>query len=62
MSCFDELTLSIHADGELPAVQAARVDDHVAECADCRRQLVALRGEVAALRAALELPDRKSVV
>lgn len=57
MSCFDELTLSIHADGELPAVQAARVDDHVAECADCRRQLVALRGEVAALRAALELPE-----
>jgi len=34
MSCPNELTLSIYADGELPAEEAHRVVDHLEGCAD----------------------------
>jgi ferric-dicitrate binding protein FerR (iron transport regulator) len=32
-----------YADGELPAADARRVAEHLAECADCRAELAALR-------------------
>ena len=56
MSCPSELTLSIHADGELGAAEAARLASHLAGCPGCAGRLAALRRETDLLRAALELP------
>jgi cytoskeletal protein CcmA (bactofilin family) len=49
MSCPNELTLSIYADGELPAEEAHRVVDHLEGCADCRALFAALEQENAVL-------------
>jgi cytoskeletal protein CcmA (bactofilin family) len=53
MACYDELTLSIAADGELPLDEHQRLVAHLQECAACRRLLSALETEAAALREAL---------
>ncbi len=46
--------LSEHLDGRLSFDRAGRIDEHLAECAECRRLL----GEVtAAVRALRQLPE-----
>lgn len=45
MDHFSELTYSIYADGELPEPERLRVQQHVAQCEVCRRQVAALEAE-----------------
>lgn len=54
MPCVDELTLSIHADGELGAAEAARIELHLADCASCRSRYEELRGESLLLASVIE--------
>jgi anti-sigma factor RsiW/cytoskeletal protein CcmA (bactofilin family) len=49
MSCPTELTLSIYADGELPAEEARRVVAHLETCPGCRALSAALEQENAVL-------------
>ena len=53
MSCPDELTLSIYADGELPEAGARRVTTHLEGCASCRALLASLELENAVIRESL---------
>ncbi len=53
MSCPDELTLSIYADGELAEASAGRVVAHLEECARCRSLFASLEQENAVLRQTL---------
>ena len=48
-----ELTLAMHADGELPAAQAAATELHVAACMVCHDAIDALRAEAQVLSKAL---------
>jgi len=57
MSCPTELTLSIHADGELAANEARHIVAHVRSCARCRALLDALEQENAVLMEALREED-----
>lgn len=57
MSCFSPVTLSMYADGALPARDAAMLEQHAAGCAGCRARIEALRAESAALRVALRYDD-----
>ena len=58
MTCYDELTLSIHVDGELPPVEADELRSHLARCAACRTKLTALRTEAESLGLTLrEVPQ-----
>ncbi len=51
MSKHDQLDLlSAYLDGELDAADRAGIDDHLPECAECRRTLEALRATVGDLR------------
>ncbi len=43
--------MSDYLDGELGAPPQRRMEDHVAECAECRRTLAGLRAMLAALSA-----------
>jgi cytoskeletal protein CcmA (bactofilin family) len=61
MSCPAPWTLSMHADGALPATEAALLTNHVAGCADCERTLAILVSERAALRSALHAEDDADV-
>ena len=45
MDHFSELTYSIYADGELPEPEKLRVQQHLAQCEVCRRQVAALEAE-----------------
>jgi anti-sigma factor RsiW len=45
MDHFSELTYSIYADGELPEPERLRVQQHLAQCEVCRRQMAALEAE-----------------
>jgi len=45
MDHFSELTYSIYADGELPEPERLRVQQHLAQCEVCRRQVAALEAE-----------------
>ncbi len=49
MSCPTELTLSIHADGELPEHEARRIVAHLETCATCGALFTALERENAVL-------------
>lgn len=49
MSCPDELTLAIHADGELSKAEAEHIGLHLERCADCKALLSRLESENAAL-------------
>ncbi|NNE18538.1 MAG: hypothetical protein HKN10_08690 [Myxococcales bacterium] len=49
MSCPTELTLSIHADGELPEHETHRIVAHLKTCATCRALFTALEQENALL-------------
>lgn len=42
--------LSAYLDGSLPARSRARLEQHLADCAHCRQELLELRGTVALLR------------
>lgn len=53
MSCPTELTLSIHADGELSEQEAHRVIAHLEACPDCRASFAGLERENAVLMEAL---------
>jgi hypothetical protein len=53
MSCPTEMVLSVHADGELPNDEAARVETHLQSCSACAALLRSLQGENAVLRAVL---------
>lgn len=53
MSCPDELTLSIYADGELPGAEARHVAAHLKGCATCKALLASLQQENAVLTEAL---------
>lgn len=53
MDCCDELTLSLHAEGELAQADGDRVTAHLAGCEACRLLAQALVVEGASLRAAL---------
>ncbi|KPK13676.1 MAG: hypothetical protein AMJ62_14765 [Myxococcales bacterium SG8_38] len=53
MSCPTELTLSIHADGELPEEEIHRVAAHLEGCADCRALAASLERENEVLREVL---------
>ena len=57
MTCADDLTLSIDADGELPLAKAEELRSHLAGCPSCRARSAALKTESASLTAALrEVP------
>jgi anti-sigma factor RsiW/cytoskeletal protein CcmA (bactofilin family) len=45
MDHFSELTYSIYADGELPEPEKLRVQQHLAQCEVCRRQVAAFETE-----------------
>ena len=45
MDHFSELTYSIYSDGELPEPERLRVQQHLAQCEVCRRQVAALEAE-----------------
>ena len=49
MSCPNELTLSIHADGELPQAEARAVAAHLEGCASCRALSASLEQETVLL-------------
>jgi cytoskeletal protein CcmA (bactofilin family) len=53
MSCPNELTLSIYAEGELSAEEARHVVAHVETCAECRAMVTGLERENAVLRSVL---------
>jgi anti-sigma factor RsiW len=53
MDCMDELTLSMLADGELSADEAAPVRAHLAECEACRTRARSFVVEAQSLRTAL---------
>lgn len=53
MSCPDELTLSIYADGELPPEEARRIAAHLEGCATCSALFGSLEQENTLLREAL---------
>lgn len=49
MSCPDEPTLLLYADGELEAEALRRFESHLVRCRDCRARVVALRDEATLL-------------
>ncbi len=51
--CPNELTLSMHADRQLPAEEAVVTELHLATCANCRATLAGLRSETSIVAAAL---------
>lgn len=53
MPCYDELTLSIAADGELPDDESRRLQTHLADCPRCQLLFLDLATEAASLRTAL---------
>ena len=57
---FAQDNLSAYMDGELRPAERARLERHLAGCADCRRDLEALRGTVALLRRAPLKPVPRS--
>jgi anti-sigma factor RsiW len=57
MNCFPELTYAVYADGELPAEEAAQVEEHLAACARCRRLADSLQVESRALQQALQADE-----
>lgn len=56
MTCPDDLTAMMYADGELDASDRAGVEAHVAGCARCTALVAALREETRVLRAVLGDP------
>jgi len=65
-TCPSEAVLAVHADGELPALEARPVGAHVAGCPRCRALLEALRAESRLLARVLEeaptpAPARRAV-
>ncbi len=57
MSCPNELTLSIYADGELPANEARLIAAHMETCAACQARFASLAQENVVLREALGALD-----
>ena len=57
MNCFPELTYAVYADGELPAEEAAQVEEHLAACSRCRRLADSLQVETRALQQALQADE-----
>ena len=55
MSCPDRLTLDLWLADALPAAEAARLADHLADCPTCESSVLATRGMDRALGAALAL-------
>jgi hypothetical protein len=53
MACYDELTLSIAVDGELPEDEQTQLSAHLDACPTCSRLCATLEIEVASLRGAL---------
>lgn len=53
MTCYDELTLMMYADGEVDARQRAAIDAHLRTCPQCTALVDALRSESQVLLAAL---------
>lgn len=62
MNCPAPWMLSMHADGELPADEAATLTRHVETCAACGTALAALAAERTALRTALRAADDETAV
>lgn len=62
MSCPEELTLLMFADGELDIGEAVDVERHLATCAACRGALSALRAEDALLAQAVRRIPEQMVV
>ncbi len=62
MTCPEELTLLVFADGELDSTGAAEVERHLATCAACRGALSALRAEDALLAEAVRRIPADTVV
>jgi anti-sigma factor RsiW len=60
MNCFSELTYAVYADGELPAEEAAQVQEHLAACSPCRRLADSLQVETRALQQALQAEETTS--
>jgi anti-sigma factor RsiW len=57
MNCFPELTYAVYADGELPAEEAAQVEEHLAACLRCRLLADSLQVESRALQQALQADE-----
>ncbi len=62
MNCFNELTYSIYADGELPAEETRAVARHLAECATCRALVEGLQAENRLLAEALFWSEEEPAV
>ena len=45
MNCYPEFTYSIYVDGELPPIEAAQIERHLADCSSCRAVVSMMRGE-----------------
>src|SRR5690606_34285776 len=57
MTCPNALTLSLHADGALPADEAAAVARHLEGCSRCAAAVAAFELEAAELRQVLQTAD-----
>lgn len=53
--------LSAYADGELPAEEARRVEQHLRGCTECARELTLIRTMGGAMRSIAAEPPRRSV-
>jgi cytoskeletal protein CcmA (bactofilin family)/anti-sigma factor RsiW len=62
VSCFDELTIAIYADAELPQERLHEVEAHLMSCRACRERVVQLREEAEILAGALHERRRRAVV
>jgi anti-sigma factor RsiW/cytoskeletal protein CcmA (bactofilin family) len=61
LSCFDELTIAIYADGELPQEQLRDVETHLVGCLACRQRVIRLSEEAEVLTDALHERHRGRV-
>ena len=52
--------LSAYVDGQVSASEASRVQEHLAACAECRRELEALRATVSLLRSLPQVQPSRS--
>ena len=62
MSCFDELTYAIYADGELAGPRRREVETHLIGCRRCRERVVHLGDEAQLLGEALHERRRRQPV
>ena len=62
MSCPSAMTCALYADGALAPEDAAAIELHTTDCADCRERVAVLAGENRTLRAAFRVAEARGEV